>query len=559
MTESPTDGSRAARLRRRARADIVPLLAFGVFFVAGLVWLLHPWHPVEDLAVTELMVRDVGAHPPLFGAYSSLPFHHPGPLLFLYLWVPYELFGEHSSALLAATIWFNGAVLAVVLGLARRLGGRTLPVLVAGGVLLWARAGGLPRFLQPWNPYVGALPMVALVFLAWALAERRAWALPVAVAVASWAVQAHIQFGPTAAVLGLGGATALVVRTGRADGWPSLRRLVRPMVVAAGVGVVLWLPAIADLVVHGRASNPAAIVRYYRGPQPAGVDRADIVSVLRSELSFHPSWSGGPRPYHLLLSPVARMVPLAIVPILLALVLAWRRKAATELRGLAVGGAALASAMLALTRVTGKNLSSWYLISVEATALSFSAIVAWSLLASARWALAGPMARWHRPTWAGRLASVARPLAAAMTVALVAGTVLSFHRVHAEEVSARVADRMLPAVEASIPARTPVLVEATSGLGGWVQSALVLQLDRAGYDTFAKTTIVDKFPRSMSRPPPEETVRFVVVTNPKPGARWVPGVHVVAEARYRLSPHEPPMHVVVVSAPLDGVFLTVQS
>ena len=66
------------RLQARLTADVVALGALAVFVVAGIAWLVHPWRPVEDLAITELIVRRVPTAFPLDGAYSSLPFRHPG-------------------------------------------------------------------------------------------------------------------------------------------------------------------------------------------------------------------------------------------------------------------------------------------------------------------------------------------------------------------------------------------------------------------------------------------------------------------------------------------------
>lgn len=545
-------GTRWAPIWRRARADAVPLAAFGVFFVAGCSWLAHAWHPVEDLAITELMVRQIPHHTPLSGAYSSLPFHHPGPLLFWYLWGPYELFGQRSSALAAATIWFNGAVLAVVLAVARRLGGPVLAVLAAGAVLLWSAEVGLPRLWEPWNPYVGALPMVAIVLLTWAMLERQAWALPLAVALATWCAQAHIQFVPVAIPLVGLGLVALVVREWRTDGRAGLRALRGPVAIAAGLGALLWLPVLADVIVHGHASNPAAIGRYYlHGPrQVRDIDPRDEWWVLRSALSLHPMWAGGPRAFHLYLVPTAKELPLALLFDVLAVAGAWRRRAARELRGIAVGVVALALAMVALAQVTGPNLAEWYLISVDATALALDVLVAASLVATIRWLLGDRLARVP-----ARVGAAAPTVAGLATIALVVATTLSFHRLNSEQVSARVADRILPKLEARVPASRAVLVEGRNGLGGWVQASMALQLDKAGYDTYARGALVGKFPPAMEAAPPDGTVRFIVLTDPT-SERWLPGVHVVARVRYGLEPTDPPFEVVVVEAPLHAVYLT---
>ncbi|WP_426571939.1 hypothetical protein [Aquihabitans sp. McL0605] len=543
---------RWVRLRRRAAIDAVPLITFAIFVVAGLAWATQTWHPVEDLAITELMVRQIGHHTPLSGAYSSLPFHHPGPLLFWYLWGPYELFGERSSALLTATIWFNGAVLALILAVARRLGGRVLALVVAGAVLLWALDDHIPRLLQPWNPYVGALPMVALVLLTWAMVERRSWALPLSVGLASWAVQAHVQYAPVVLPLLVAGTVGLVVQAARHGGRVGVRSLLRPVAIAVAVGVALWLPAAVDLVLHGSSSNVAAMARYYTGDaqQARQMDPRDFGLVLRSTFSLHPMWAGGPRAYHLLLLPTARETPWGVLVLVLAIAGAAWRRAADELRGIAVALLAVALAFLALTQITGKNLTQWYLIPVGATGLALDAIVVASVIATVRRLLAGAIVRIPAPVRAA-----APRVAMAATLALVVAIPFSFQRQRAEEVPAAVAQQMLPTIEQTISDGQPIFLEARYGVGGWVQAALALQLQKAGYPVYAKGSIPGKFPPSMDTTPPDDAVRLIFLTNPS-STDWLPGIHTVAEASFGLKPGDVPIHVVVVEAPLDATALT---
>ena len=70
------------------------------------------WHPVFDLAMTELRVRDVGgSHTPLIGLQGRIgpTGSHPGPLSFYLLAPVYRLFGSSAFALQAATAVFHGA------------------------------------------------------------------------------------------------------------------------------------------------------------------------------------------------------------------------------------------------------------------------------------------------------------------------------------------------------------------------------------------------------------------------------------------------------------------
>lgn len=540
------------QVRQRVVADAVPLGVLVVFVVAGIAWLVHPWHPVEDLAITELIVRRVGSSFPLDGAYSSLPFRHPGPALFLWLWWPYELFGERSSALLAANLWFVGLALAIALGTARRMGGHLLALLVAVGVAIWSGANGLPLLLQPWNPYVGAVPAVALVLLTWAMVEGRARALPIAVVVGSWMVQAHIQFGPLVAVLVGVGTVALAARAVRGRHEGGMRRLRWPLVWAFATGLLLWAPVAYDAIANGEDSNPSAIADHYRGDDgPETIDPRDWGGIVRSQLSFEPTWSGGPRPYRAYFAPVADPQPWGLLVLAVAVGAAAARRAWRELRGMAVAALALGTSFAALSQVSGA-IGSWYLIAVEASAIVLTAIVAATLVRT----VVEPARRWASGRPVGpRLERFAPAAMGALTVLAVALAASSLHLRGDEVTTARQARAVLPLVQEVIGDR-PVLLEARSGKGGWIQSALVLELDRQGYEVHATTTLEGKFPADIESPPPDDAVRLVVVTDPDPTLDWNTGVEVVADRRYELGDERTRIRVVIVSAPLDEAFVT---
>ncbi len=539
-------------MRRAAIRDPLAVGAAAAFAVAGLAWLIHPWVPVEDLAIIELEIRRVTSHPPLAGAYSSLPFDHPGPAMFLVLWAPYELFGERSSALLAGTLWLNGAVAALALATARRLGGHLHAAMLGAGVAVWSLSDSRPLLLQPWNPYLGALPMVALVLLTWAMVERRAWALPLAVVLASWMTQAHIQFGPVALALTLGGGLtlgALALRSGSAG---ARRSLLRAGLLAVVLGVVMWTPVIIDVASHGGDSNPALVAEHYRHNDEPAIPRGEVVRIARSELSMTPTWAGGPLPYRVYDFPGASLFP-ALVPIAaLVLLAAWRRQAWSEVRGIAVAGGALGVALLSLSGITGA-IGPWYLIAAEGASITLAAAVATSAVRSA-----SHLVRLHRlGPRADRWQPAARWTLTASAMVLLCVALSNLRQPYGEEVTAGVAEEVLPDLEARIGS-APVLIEARSGFGGWLQAALALQLDRAGHRTFATTTLDGKFPADMEAPPPEDTVRFVVVTDPPDSIVWRDGVEVVEDLSYPLSEGAMPLRVVIVQAPLGLGFISAQ-
>ncbi len=562
MASETGERSRQTDLVRSLRAfaweERVPLLVFAVFLVGGVAWLIHPWYPIEDLAITELSVRHVRDHPPLSGAYSSLPFRHPGPLLFLSLWGPYEAFGERSSALLAATIWFNGATLALILSLARRLAGPWLPPVLVGVVLVWVRALDRPLLLEPWNPYMGALPIIALVLLVWALLDQRRWALPAAAGVATWLVQAHIQFAPTVAVLALVGVAGLVVGQLRAHGRAGLKPLLAPFAVSDGLALLLWSPVIYDLLANGSDSNVAALIRHYRGPQPPTVQRSDAVNIIRSQLSLQPTWAGGPRPFAYYLNVATVLTPWAAPIWLVAFALACVRRAWREVSGMAVAFLGFATAAFALTRVTGNTFGRWYLIAVEAMSLTTAAFVLVSLAATVRWAWSLWRARGAdkpaaeaadsgsdgAPAASGRRHRATQLVAAGLTLAAAVGIVGSLRHSPPDLRAGDAAMDLIDDVEAAVPEGSPVFVQGGYEFGAWIHASLVLQLDRAGYETYAASLTDDKFPRPMEDDPPADAVQLVVAVDP-PSTDWGPAIEVVAQTTFSISETEDPIDVYV--------------
>lgn len=218
---------------------------------------------------------------------------------------------------------------------------------------------------------------------------------------------------------------------------------------------------------------------------------------------------------------------------------------------MAVSAVALGASFVGLAQVSGP-IGSWYLIAVEGTAIVLAAVAVTTLVRSAV-----DLARrvvGDRPMRA-RLDRFAPAALGIATVGVVAVAASTLHLRGDEETSATEARAILPAVEEVVGDR-PVLLEARSGKGGWIQSALVLELDRRGHEVHAFTTIEGKFPADIEADPPDDAVRLVVVTNPEPTVEWNIGVEVVADLRYELGDEGTPVHVVIVSAPLDEAFVT---
>ena len=78
------------------------------------------WHPVFDLAMTELRVRDVGGpDTPLIGLQGRIgpDGSHPGPLSFYLLAPVYRLLGSSAFALQVSTAVLHLAAVAVLTAL----------------------------------------------------------------------------------------------------------------------------------------------------------------------------------------------------------------------------------------------------------------------------------------------------------------------------------------------------------------------------------------------------------------------------------------------------------
>ena len=124
------------------------------------------WHPVFDLAMTELRVRDVGgAHTPLIGLQGRIGASgsHPGPISFYLLAPIYRLLGSSAFALQVSTVAFHGAAALTALVVAARRRDPRVVVVVGAVLLLLIQGYGLSSLIEPWNPYLPTLWFVAFL------------------------------------------------------------------------------------------------------------------------------------------------------------------------------------------------------------------------------------------------------------------------------------------------------------------------------------------------------------------------------------------------------------
>ena len=235
------------------------------------------WHPVFDLAMTELRVRDVGgAHTPLVGLQGRIgpTGSHPGPLSFYLLAPPYRLFGSTAFALQAATglLHLAAAVTALLVVWRRRHGWAVISVAV---VLLLLMVGyGLGTLTEPWNPHLPVLWFVAFLVSAWAVLDGD---LPMVVPIVvsgSLCAQTHVPYLAVTLGIGVGVAGLAAVRAWlrRRDGEPVPWRWAA---IGLGVGVLLWTPPLIDEVIN-EPGNLSQIVDHLGTPvdEPIGIREA---------------------------------------------------------------------------------------------------------------------------------------------------------------------------------------------------------------------------------------------------------------------------------------------
>ncbi len=244
------------------------------------------WHPVFDLAMTELRVRDVGGrHSPLIGLQGRIgpDGSHPGPLSFYLLAPVYRLLGSSAFALQAATAAVHAAAAATaLLVVSRRRDGRVL-LAVALVVLLLIQGYGLGALTEPWNPQLPLLWFAAFLVAAWAVVDGDLPMLIPAVVAASICAQTHVPY--LAVTVGVGGmvlvAAIVHLRQRRDD---ETRGAWRWIAAGGALGLVLWMPPLIDEVVH-EPGNLTKLVDHLGTPtqDPIGVRQAGTFLLERMD------------------------------------------------------------------------------------------------------------------------------------------------------------------------------------------------------------------------------------------------------------------------------------
>jgi hypothetical protein len=295
------------------------------------------WTPEGDRAAIATRAYDVlTSLTPLVGPWSSTSAgladetYHAGPLLYWLLAIPARLPGEAAFPIVMGLV--NVAAVMATVALARRRGGRTLMFATAAVVALMCASLNVETFHDIWNPTAPLLAFMLLLFVSWSLACGEYRLLPLAVLLASFAMQCHLVFVlPSLALLGVGVAGLIAsrrrTRDVRADaGTGSLRRWSVAGLVVAGL---CWSAPLVDQALDWTGSdrgsgNFEALVEAARSrDEPAGWTAA-AYAVVRAA-GVPPWWLRAPpspeeRTFEIFARPSAPAIASAAI-ILLALVI----------------------------------------------------------------------------------------------------------------------------------------------------------------------------------------------------------------------------------------------
>jgi hypothetical protein len=538
---SPSGSSGPSRRTTLLRAGGLALLLAGPLVVALVAVYRPAWHPLSDVSLIEMRVRDVGSgRTPLIGVYGRFEGYgqtgsHPGPLLFYVLWPVYTLAGGDGWALQLAGVALALAASAVAVWLGRRRGGWPLALGVTAVLVLLTRALGAERIAEPWNPNVAAVWWVVFLLAVWAVLCDDLPVLPVAVFAGTLCVQSHV--GYALLVAALGGATALwlgygALRRRRAAGSPSDevpgRRLVRWAVLAVGVGALLWLPPLIDQAVND-PGNLSVLVEGFRNPTVEQVPFGDAVEAWFAHLDASELVTRDLMPRGAALPGALTLAAWAATA-----VLAWRRRAGDLVRLHAVAGVAALVGLLSMSRVFGPLWPYLTLWAWGTTALMVLAAAATVLrLAEPDAELA---ARRPRPRPRPRAA-----VAGLASVAVVAAGAFAVDAAGAEMPDERLSvglDRMADAVAERLEADPYGCGDGCRYLVTWADPiylgsqgyGMVVELERRGIDAAARPqeAIGVRDHRVIDPADADATIHVAVTDEAIDGARAQPGAELVA-------------------------------
>ena len=216
-----------------------------------------------DVAANELSVQNAAHLHQAVGPYDRFGWFHPGPMLFYLLAIPYVLMHWNGAALQVGAALINLVAAVGIVGLVARRAGGKAALGTAAILCAFEFVRGVPYIPNAWGPEVIVLPAVLFFVLCADLAAGAVWSLVGAVVVGTFLVQTEIGTG-SAVVIGLGLAGCVRIVEWRVHGKlrPSLRNSRRAVLVALGVGAVLWAPPFWQQVTNS-PGNLGVVTNYF--------------------------------------------------------------------------------------------------------------------------------------------------------------------------------------------------------------------------------------------------------------------------------------------------------
>jgi len=490
------------------------------------------WHPVLDLAMTEFRVRDAfGPNSPLIGLPGRIGLYpdqgsHPGPLSFYLLAPTYRLLGSSAWALQVAAVMIHLAAVAGSIAIGWRRGGWRGAVAVAALLAVVIRGYGQVLLTQPWNPYQPLLAWIFVLLAVWAICcGDNALAVPLVVA-GSLCAQTHIPYLVLCGTLTIG-ALVIVARRDR-----------RQAVVAAGVGVLVWLPPLVDQL-RNDPGNLSKLLDHFGSPTDDPIGFAEGARLAIRHFDAWAGFAGQVADSGRFVSDATEwrgVVTLVIWASAIVVAIGLRHRPLIMLHAVVAVAAALGAA--SMVRIFGLP---WYYLTLWAWGTTALA------LAATAWTAVAAVARW-KPDLAG---STRRAVPRVLAVVAIVGSVASAIEFADAEVPE---ERLSVAVEAIAgPTFDAVVDEAgvATGIDGqyvvrWSDAAdigspgfgLFNELERRGLDVSGDAYFHTPLTDHRTAAPPAGAVQIHLATG-----GYIPAWRALVDAgdAVEVASYEPPL------------------
>ena len=150
-------------LKRVPWSALVVLIVFALGAYREIQTFSAPFTSGGDVALSELSILKIFHGGVALGPYSRFGWHHPGPAMF-YLFAPiYWITGDNSRSLFLSSWLLNGACAIGVVLIVRRMAGELVSAVSAAVVLVFIDVNGFYSWINPWNPYLLAMPLLLLI------------------------------------------------------------------------------------------------------------------------------------------------------------------------------------------------------------------------------------------------------------------------------------------------------------------------------------------------------------------------------------------------------------